>query len=405
MKQYENFSEEDFANDPPFQDWVFHPDEENGKFWEGFLAAHPAKAEATAKARDLLRRLSFREEWPSEEKVESALRQTLLLINQNGGGGKVIFFRPFYKWLSVAAVLLLMIGGGYFLLRSKEQNAVAKSSGKNSIRQNEIEPGHDKAVLTLADGRTIVLDTGRNGALSNQGGTVVIKLDNKLSYRDNQQAQSTGVVYNTVTTPRGGQYQLLLADGTKVWLNAASSLRFPTAFAGAERKVELTGEGYFEVAHDGSRPFYVTVNDMQVKVVGTHFNINAYTDEASAKTTLLQGRVLVKNGGKSVFLNPGQQAQASGTETLRIQNGVDVDEAVAWKNGRFQFNSADIKTVMRQITRWYDVDVRFAGNLQAAHITGEVPRTLNLLQVIKVLEASGIDVKIDGRTLSVTPKP
>ena len=188
-------------------------------------------------------------------------------------------------------------------------------------------------------------------------------MNGKLAYTTDGTAANE-VLFNSINTPNGGQFQITLADGTKVWLNSASSLRYPTSFPGEKRVVELTGEGYFEVAHNAKQPFLVKVNDMEVAVLGTHFNINSYSDEPSVKTTLLEGKVKVSKAGNYILLNPGQQAVVSPLQNeIRIANDVDLEEVVAWKNGRFLFNSANIETIMRQVARWYDVDISYESKI------------------------------------------
>jgi transmembrane sensor len=293
--------------------------------------------------------------------------------------------------ISVAAAILSLIAfGGVFFLKAGNHNIAQAPANKPLV--NDIPPGGEKAILTLADGRKVVLDTASNGSLAVQGGIQVIKLGGQLSY--NQQTKSTGVLYNTITTPRGGQYQLELADGSKVWLNAASSLRFPTAFVGGDRTVELTGEGYFEVSHDPAKPFHVKVNDLDVMDLGTHFNISSYTDESTVRTTLLEGRVEVRNAVNHVYLNPGQQAKV---------NDVNVDEVMAWKNGYFSFNNADIKTVMRQLSRWYDIDVVYEGDNDET-FSGKIDRKLSLKDLLDGLGQTKVHYRIDGnRKLVILP--
>lgn len=414
QKNYESFGAERFLDDAFFIAWIKHQAPEAEAFWDKWIKSNPpnlnAMREAEAQLRGFLsaRRIEAEEGAAEQvwEKVQGSLFSPVPLVSETERTRKKNF-KPIALnktgW-AVAAALLVLATVGFFLIRHETKNETLAAKSPKPDLHTDIAPGGDKAVLTLADGRTIILDSAANGDLSQQGGTKVIKIGGQLSY--NPEGKTAQVLYNTVSTPKGGQYQLLLADGTKVWLNAASSLRFPTAFAGKERSVELTGEGYFEVAHNAAVPFHVSVNDMDVQVLGTHFNINGYSDEEAIKTTLLEGRVMVKKGDKSVFLNPGQQAQtASGSETIRLKSGVDVEAVIAWKNGLFQLDGADVKTIGRQIERWYDVAVRYSGNPQSAHLSGEVPRSLNLSQIIKVLEASGIDVKMDGRTLTITPKP
>ena len=325
-------------------------------------------------------------------------------VRKIGGVSRKLMIRL----VAVAAILLVVFTTILFLFRNDE-----KMSGlitRTESKVDDVPPGGDRAILTLADGTKIVLDTASNGSLAQQGGIKVIKLGGQLSY--SAENGSTEVLYNTITTPKGGQYQLELSDGSRVWLNAASSLRYPTAFVEKQRVVELTGEGYFEVAHNATKPFRVTVNpaslagrQMEVTVLGTRFNINSYDDEHQTRTTLLDGRVQVKKADKYIYLNPGQQAAIEqSSSSIRVINNVDVDEVVAWKNGMIQFSGADLGTVMRNISRWYNIEVSYS-NVESAHLSGKVSRNLNLSQVIKVLEESGIDIKMEGKKLIATPKP
>jgi transmembrane sensor len=304
--------------------------------------------------------------------------------------------------MAVAAVFVLALFITAFFIYRKGEHALATNTPKKGI-QNDVGPGGDKAVLTLADGRKIILDTASNGALVQQGGIKVIKTGGQVSY--NADTKSTVVLYNMITTPRGGQYQLQLADGTKVWLNAASSLRFPMAFAGKERSVELTGEAYFEVVHNAAQPFHVKAGDVDVQDLGTEFDVNAYSDEPDVKATLVQGRVNVKREGNHVFLNPGQQAKVlKGVDDIRIDYDVDLEEVVAWKNGRFLFNGAGIESIMRQVERWYDVQVVYEGK-PAGLISGSLPRAVNVSQVLKILEATGkVDFSVNGKEIIVRAK-
>ncbi|MGV3529773.1 MAG: FecR family protein [Flavisolibacter sp.] len=303
---------------------------------------------------------------------------------------------------AVAAAILVIVSMTVILLTQKDVQApIAQKPAADSV-VNHIVPGGDRATLTLADGRVVFLDSAAKGTLTEQGGISVINLDGQLAYHP--EGQSTEVLYNTVTTPRGGQYQLVLADGSKVWLNAASSIRFPTSFPGAERTVELSGEGYFEVAHDAAKPFHVKVDEMDVEVLGTHFNINSYSDEPSVKTTLLEGRVKVASNEKHVFLNPGQQAVvASGNASqIIIKNDVDLDGVIAWKNGYFHFDGSTLEEVMRQIARWYQVDVAFERAVPNRKFGGDIARSANLSDVLKVLQESDIGFQLKGRKIIVT---
>lgn len=282
---------------------------------------------------------------------------------------------------------------------------------EESVTVNDIEAGENKAILTLGDGSKIILDDAKNGILANQGGNSVLKAaqgeviysfinDVKDPLTEDQQVP---VIYNTIETPKGGKFQIVLPDGSKVWLNAASSLRFPTVFNGSKRQVELKGEAYFEVSHDKSKIFEVNTRNQVVQVLGTHFNINAYLDEPTVNTTLLEGSVRVSDlrTNMSQLLKPGEQSQLS--EQIDVINLKDTNEAVAWKEGYFQFDEADIKTVMRQIERWYDVSVVYEGNLPNYRFGGEIERNLSLLQVLKVLEKTKVHFRLEGREVIVMP--
>ncbi|HEY0175648.1 MAG TPA: FecR domain-containing protein, partial [Pedobacter sp.] len=277
-------------------------------------------------------------------------------LNDNTGKIRSIF--PYLRW--AAAVIFVCSAITFFYLSRLPGNQVAKTHIQSPLI-NDVAPGGNQAVLTLGNGSKVVLDHKSNGQLAWQGGTLVSKKGNGLlTYAVSGSAPVNQVSYNTVVTPRGGQYQIVLPDGSKVWLNAASSLKFPTAFSGNTRYVELTGEAYFEIAKNKSMPFIVKSDDQSIEVLGTHFNINDYREEPEVKTTLLEGRVKASSGKGTVFLNPGQQAvvsKADNSGNIKVLKDVDMEEIIAWKNGNFQFNNADIETVMRQISRWYNVDI------------------------------------------------
>ncbi|MDB5087420.1 MAG: FecR family protein, partial [Mucilaginibacter sp.] len=212
-----------------------------------------------------------------------------------------------------------------------------------------------------------------------------------------------GNLYNTVSTPRGGHYQVILPDGSQVWLNAASSIRFPTAFTDKERKVEISGEAYFEVAKNKALPFVVKVNSSEVRVFGTHFNVMAYTDEAAIKTTLLEGSVQFSNGSASCMLKPGEQSELTKSGQVKVISGVDVDNAIAWKNNMFDFENTDIESVMRQLSRWYDVDVVYNKKVNDRFFA-EIPSSSKLSEVLKALELTGkVNFDIQGRKIIINP--
>nr|WP_294944524.1 FecR family protein [uncultured Mucilaginibacter sp.] len=269
--------------------------------------------------------------------------------------------------------------------------------------QHDALPGGNKAILTLADGKTIVLDNAQNGTLAKQGATLIKKTANgQLLYNAAAIADNSPTpTFNTIATPRGGQYQVILPDGTKVWLNAASSLRFPTFFTGKNREVDITGEAYFEVAKNPAMPFKVRTNRAQIEVTGTHFNVMAYDDESEMKTTLLEGAVNISSGNFSARLKPGQQAQIKANGQSRVVDDVDVDDETAWKNGIFQFRDAGVDKILRQASRWYDVDVVYKGQVPRREFNGRISRNVKASELLNMLEYTGIKMKIEGKKIIV----
>jgi transmembrane sensor len=315
---------------------------------------------------------------------------------------KVILMRPSLKY-AAAVILVAALGAYVYMNRHHKPDAVVVKPV--APKQNDLLPGGNKATLTLAGGKTITLDNAGNGNIATQGNTEIIKTaDGQLAY--NSRSASAEVYFNTVSTPKGGQYQLTLADGTKIWMNAASALRFPTAFTGTERLVELDGEAYFEVAKNAQTPFIIkTKSGTTVQVLGTHFNIMAYRDEQDTKTTLLEGSVKVAFGQTEATLKPGQQA-ISPTErstAIVVNKHANIEEAIAWKNGVFQFNDADLKMVMRQIARWYDVEISYEGNIPEKVFTGSMARNLNASELLSGIEFIGVKFRIDGKKIVVHP--
>lgn len=301
-------------------------------------------------------------------------------------------FRMRFAWGAVAAAVLV---ASFFMLRT-EMNQPSKSA----TAPVEISPGGTKATLTLADGKIIALDGVANGNIVAGGNVQVIKLDGTLQY--NASNDNAEISYNTIETPRGGKYQLVMSDGTLVWLNAASSLRFPVAFKGNERAVELTGEAYFEVKKS-SKPFKVFLqNGSQIEVKGTAFNVSAYHDEELMKATLLEGKINLLIQGKSQALVPGQQIRVRNEQPeMQVVDDVDVEEEIAWKNDLFIFKGMDVKSIMREISRWYDIDVVYKGKINPETFSGIVSRKSNLSQVLKIMEEGGVLFEIEGRTIIV----
>jgi transmembrane sensor len=360
------------------------------------------KGEATPAEKALIESwyLTYRNDGPNashqqlEEDQQESLNKLLFQINSTSK-------RSYTRAFAIAASVLVFITAGVLMFMhhqpAKQQFAASKPV------KNDIAPGGNKAILTLANGSTVVLTDAKNGKLASQGGVVVSKTaDGQVKYAGST-TSSTTLVYNTATTPKGGQYQFILSDGTKVWLNSASSIKYPVNFIGNERKVELTGEAYFEVAHNAAKPFRVVSSGQTVEVLGTHFNINAYADENGVKTTLLQGSVKVSSAyGGSSIIKPGEQAQFNNGK-INVVSDVDLDAAVAWKNGLFNFEDSNIQEVMRQFARWYDVDVKYEGELPSRHFSGEIPRNLNATQMLDILSFKKIHYKLQGKTIIVMP--
>lgn len=334
----------------------------------------------------------------SSEVTEKFIEELKGKMNASSKTEKTAVIKLFnWKKIAVAASILIAVGIGTFVVFQKGDEAPVVAVSK---KVNDKAPGKTGAILTLADGSKIVLDSLGNGLVANQNNTTVSKKNGALVYKSGNNSE---LVYNTMTTPKARQYNLELSDGTKVWLNASSSLTFPTSFASNERKVILTGEAYFEVAKDKKRPFRVSVNEMQVNVLGTHFNINAYDDEATINTTLLEGSVLLSEKSQKVLLKPGQQAQKQKKGTIVVNNKVNIDKVMGWKTGVFYFENADLQTVLREISRWYDVDVVFEKVIPVRTFEGEIQRNLKLSQVLKILEKNKVRFKIDGNVLRVQP--
>ena len=309
--------------------------------------------------------------------------------------GRLIWFRR----IAAAAVVLLVISFG--VVRYFSPHQAVQQLTHNQIQ--DIPPGSNKATLTLGNGNKIILSAAKDGRLAMEGGAEINKAaDGRLVYKS-ALASGPDTVLNTMSTPVGGQYNLMLADGTKVWLNASSSIRYPTVFNDTSRQVEVTGEAYFEVAHNAGKPFKVLSNGQQVEVLGTHFNVNAYEDEGVVTTTLLQGRVRVTNPTGVQILTPGQQTvvYAGGKGVIRLVKDADTDEAVAWKEGYFQFNQADVHQVMRQLSRWYDIRVSYRNPASTRQFQGAIQRDLRFSQVLRILEKSNMHFTVNGKEVVV----
>lgn len=309
------------------------------------------------------------------------------------------------RWLKYAAAVIVLIGAATIFLLYQRSTHPEEDSIAQDISMSDIPAGKPGAILTLADGSTVVLDSLGNGVIATQNGTKVL-LDNGQLVYNTDGAKSTETSYNTIVTPRGRQFQLVLPDQTKVWLNAASSLRYPTVFTGKERTVEITGEAYFEVAKNAKMPFHVKINsETGIEVLGTHFNVNSYDNESSLNTTLLEGSVRVSHKGEKTIIKPGQQAQVSvGTkDRIKVVDDVDVEKVMAWKNGVFDFQDATLQEVMHQLERWYDIEVVYEKGVPPLEFVGKMGRDLSLSNVIRGLELSKVHLRLEGRKLIVMP--
>lgn len=327
---------------------------------------------------------------------------------QELGASELSASRPMWLFrLAAASVALLLLYGGYrWFNRPTPQRAVAVM---HSVYGGDVRAGGNRASLTLADGQTYDLNTITEGNLAVQPGTIIDKSKGEVIYGKND-ANGSAVAYNVLRTPLGGQYKIVLPDGSRAWLNAGSSLKYPTAFKGNERDVEMTGEVYFEIEPDKKRPFLVRVldrnvkgKDMEITVLGTHFNISSYGDEPTMQTTLLEGSVRVKKDEVTKVLSPGQQARVVTGEAVHdiAVKTVDIESVVAWKEGRFEFNG-NIREIMRQISRWYDLDVKYEGNVERKSFAGTISRKNNVSEVLKMLEMTGgIQFRIEDRKITV----
>jgi len=307
--------------------------------------------------------------------------------------GRLMAWRPYVA----AAVVFLALAAYWFIdlqLSGKEARIEAKR------RLDEVMPGHNGAVLTLSNGQQVVLDSAGNGELVTDANVGILKKDGEIVYT----GRSEEVVYNTVSTDKGRQWRLTLPDGTRVWLNAASSITYPLSFRGNERLVTMTGEAYFEVVHNAAQPFKVKAGDRVIEDIGTSFNVNAYADEKLLTATLLEGSVSIRTPETPehvIMSGNGKQAQINPSGRIAVRSDADTEDVMAWKNGMFSFNQSDIEGIMRQISRWYDLDILYTGTRSKETFSGMVSRSSNLSQVLKIMEQASIRFRLEGKTLVV----
>lgn len=321
--------------------------------------------------------------------VEEALIKRISYTNQ--------FIR-----MTVAACIFFIAGMSIYIFFKSEPLSSQSARLIKKESRGKIVQGGKKAVLTLGNGSEITLDTAQQGMVITQGNTRVSRQSlATLAYHTESKLRGP-IVYNTLTTPKGGQYELILPDQTRVWLNSSSSIRFPTQFKGRERCVSITGEAYFEVSKNAAMPFKITANHTEIAVLGTHFNVMAYLDESSINTSLLEGSVRVSSGAETKVLVPGQESRINKTGKINIAKA-DADEVLAWKNGWFNFNNCDIQKVMRQISRWYDVEIEYRGKIPEGHFSGIVSQSNEITKVLDILQTGGVNFKTEGRKIIVLP--
>jgi transmembrane sensor len=322
------------------------------------------------------------------------LRRKLFTRNK-----KIFGIIPFMaaRYVAAAAFLGVVATGIYFI----SKKSTSASSTAATKKTPDIVPGDgNQVVLTLADGTKIQLDSSGMGLLAQQNGTEILKQkDGQVIYQSNNPSQAS---MNSIITPKGKQHELILPDGSRVWLNALSKIDFPTAFTGKQRNISLSGEAYFDVVTDKSRPFHVNVDGMDVKVTGTQFNVNAYKDETTVKSTLFEGGVKVTKDALTVDLMPGQQLQMDPkTKQFKLVKNADLEATAAWKDGVFYLNNIDVAALMRQAARWYDIEVEYPNGVPSVTLFGEIDRNTNLSELMKVLNESGIKTRLDGKTLQI----
>lgn len=302
-----------------------------------------------------------------------------------------------WRKLAVAASIIVVVSiGGYFAFFNNETE---KAPVQAVSTKDVAAPTTNRAMITLANGEKIFLDNTNNGMLGTEGTVKIVKLENgNIIYE--RQHNTTEVSYNTIVNPKGSRVQtLVLTDGTQVWLNAGSSLRYPTAFIGSERKVELTGEGYFAVVHNEKMPFKVLANGVEIEDLGTEFNVNSYDDEPEIKVTLVNGLLQVKKQGSEKRIIPGQQLKI--TDVIKLVQNVNLDNELAWKNGFFAFREADIKAVMRQLARWYDIEINYEGTIYQETFSGSIGKDLSLKDVLDGLTRMKLKFRIEGNKVTI----
>ncbi|PTS96403.1 hypothetical protein DBR11_19185 [Pedobacter sp. HMWF019] len=335
----------------------------------------------------------------SEEAFEAA--EKIMWANLNGRMLKEAKVPVIQRLIYIAAAVFILVSAAVLFFHNPAKTDISIKTGYTI---NDIDPGTDKAILTLANGKQLTLEGTKKGLLAKEGNSKIFKTaDGHIAYNSGK-ASAALAVLNKLETPKGGQFMLMLPDGTRVWLNSASTLIYPTAFIGKERKVKLIGEAYFEVAKNKKKPFMVTSGTQIIEVLGTHFNINSYPDEQSIKTSLLEGSVKVTNGNSLVqkVLKPGEESVMQKSDGAIAVNQADVEDAVAWQQGYFLLKNEDLQMIMRRISRWYDVRVVYKGSIPVKQFGGMISRSKKISEILKLLESTGsVHFKVEGKEVTV----
>jgi len=387
--------------DESYLNYCFGRNAADIRYWEKWLEDNPDQREEVEELKKLAIML-VQETMKQEAEEQYAILRQQINAPRDIKAPRPVFGSRFLFRLGIAASIAICSAAVFFtVFRHKQTEQIVHIENKA-----EILPGGNKAFLTLADGTRISLSDAADGGIASQSGTSISKAGGQLVYTTSAyKLQNDDVEYNTIETPAGGQYEIHLPDGSTVWLNAASSLKYPVSFASLKnRSVELSGEAYFEIAKDKNHPFIVTTPQQEVEVLGTHFNINAYDDEPAIKTTLLEGSVKVTNSTHSTLtLIPGQQSVVKNGKISRFNT--DTNEAVAWRKGDFDFNSEQLGSIMRKLSRWYNIEVVFEGDVQSKSFTGKISRFKNLSQVLKMLsKTKAIHFKVQERRVIVSER-
>lgn len=382
------------VNQDSFLNYCFNRNNEDVTYWKEWLVKNPEHKQQIEELRQMLILMGEESRKKNNDENFAELQKRIVQSKPDIATRPYPFLR---KWSIAAAAVLMVVGAGLFFYNKN-------GNDQKLAKVNDVSPGGNKAVLILANGERVNLTLAANGAVANQSGIKIIKAaDGQLIYdMSDVSMEASSDVYNTIETPIGGQYQVNLSDGTKVWLNAGSSLRYPLKFAKNERRVELKGEGYFEVKHQKGMPFKVSSYKQTVEVLGTHFNIMAYADEAVTRTTLLEGSVEISGQNSKTLLSPGQQARLV-NDKINVTEDVDLEDVVAWKNGYFKFNES-LVSIMSKISRWYGVEVIYQTKPNPSlTYSGKISRTRNISAVLKMIEFNGdVRFKVEGRKIYVT---